>query len=97
MEQDYELHQELFSYFVKHPTKLLESIEESKSYKANTLFIRQYKSFYRSIFGDILKNKYIDKKYKVGIFISLFSVNIYNKLFKTIRFMNNMNLINWSR
>lgn len=97
MEQDYELHQELFSYFVKHPTKLLESIEESKSYKANTLFIRQYKSFYRSIFGDILKNKYIDKKYKVGIFISMFSVNIYNKLFKTIRFMNNMNLINWSR
>lgn len=93
---DKEIYSKLFAGFVVNPCTKLEAIENLNSYKINSEFLKDYKKFLFHHKSEIFKNRYLQKKYKLGLLISFVSVRTYNKIFKIVRFLQNKKVIYWS-
>lgn len=101
IKENYEKHTQtydcLFARFAIHPSTLLELIEKNKCYLLNKDYIKAYKKFISRYWGEVKSNSYISKKYKIGLFLSMHSTILYNKIFILIRFLQKNQLINWKR
>lgn len=92
-----EFYRQLFATFILHPSTKLEDIESNKSYNNNHTFIKEYKKYIRRNWWQTKDNAYISKKYKFGLFVSMYSVIAYNKLFKIVRYLQKREVIQWKR